>query len=127
MVVRWKSDLIKTKESLLPVCDKSHEQKNSTQRGGDWNFVELRQYLLQHVFDSIPYLAGVASINLDWRSHHDLIRQLKVVLQNKTSWDNILIYTLHEHFIKFLKDNELRMACQLKSAIFLSTLNGNYE
>ena len=43
MIVRWQSDLVNTKESVLPVCDKpfSQEQTNSTESWGDQRIVEL--------------------------------------------------------------------------------------
>ena len=40
MIVRWQSDQVNTKESVISVYDK-HEQINTTEMGEDWKFSEL--------------------------------------------------------------------------------------
>jgi len=39
--VRWQSHQVNTKESILSVCDKSYEQRKTTERAADWNFAQL--------------------------------------------------------------------------------------
>ena len=42
MIVRWQSDLVNTKESLLTVCDQPYHtnKQKCTEKGGDWHFAE---------------------------------------------------------------------------------------
>jgi len=49
VMVKWQSDLVYTKEIILPVCDISYHtnKKKSTERVGDWSFGEL---CIVHIF-----------------------------------------------------------------------------
>ena len=41
MIVIWQYNLVNLNESVLPFCDKSHENKKGTERGGYWTFTEM--------------------------------------------------------------------------------------
>jgi len=48
MIVRWHSDLLNTKENILPVCDKPyHTNQRRVQKGG--KIEDLRNYALTYL------------------------------------------------------------------------------